>query len=83
MERDKGIHFEKQFIVPVVIDDTGEPHVIGPRFKQLNYKRLPGGKVTPEFVKELEEIVSVSVSPRTARGSYCNDRCCPRRGCGA
>ena len=25
LERDKGIHFEKQFIVPVVIDDTGEP----------------------------------------------------------
>ena len=60
LERDKGIHFEKQFIVPVVIDDTGEPHAVEPRFKQLNYKRLPGGKVTPEFVRELKEIVSVS-----------------------
>jgi hypothetical protein len=60
LERDKGIHYEKQFIVPVVIDDTSEPRAVESRFKQLNYKRLPAGKVTPEFVKELKEIVSAS-----------------------
>jgi len=60
LERDKGIYTEKQFIVPVVIDDIGEPLVVEPRFKQLNYRRLAGGKVTPEFVKELKEIVGES-----------------------
>ena len=60
LERAKGIHIEKQFIVPVVVDDIDEPLVVEPRFKQLNYRRLAGGKVTPEFVKDLTEIVSAS-----------------------
>jgi hypothetical protein len=60
LERDRGIFSGKQFIVPVVIDDTSELRAVEPRFKELNHKRLPGGKVTPEFVQELKEIVSGS-----------------------
>jgi hypothetical protein len=60
VERDKGIHFERQFIVPVLVDDTVEPWVVPPRFAHLNYTRLPGGKVTPTFVKDLSRIVSGS-----------------------
>ena len=55
VERDRGIHFERQFIVPVVVDDTAEPSVVPPRFAELNYTWLPGGKVTPTFVQELQE----------------------------
>jgi hypothetical protein len=60
LERDRGIHFARKFIVPVVVDDTAEPAVVPPRFSQLNYTWLPGGKVTPPFVRELKEIVSGS-----------------------
>jgi hypothetical protein len=60
VERDKGIHFTRKFIVPVVVDDTAEPAAVPPRFAQLNYTWLPGGKVTPGFAKELREIVSGS-----------------------
>ena len=58
VDRDRGIHFARKFIVPVVVDDTDEPSVVPPRFSQLNYTWLPGGKVTPLFVRELKEIVS-------------------------
>jgi hypothetical protein len=60
LERDRGIHFTRKFILPVVVDDTAEPSVVPPRFSQLNYTWLPGGKVTPPFVRELKEIVSGS-----------------------
>ncbi len=57
LERDKGIHFDRKFIVPVVVDDTAEPAVVPLRFAQLNYTWLPGGKVTPPFARELRDIV--------------------------
>jgi hypothetical protein len=60
VERDKGIHFERKFIVPVVVDETEEPCAVPPRFPQLNYTWLPGGKVTPVFVRDVKEIVSGS-----------------------
>jgi hypothetical protein len=60
VDRDKGIYYERKFIVPVVVDDTGEPAAVPPRFAQLNYTWLPGGKVTPIFVRELKEIVNGS-----------------------
>jgi hypothetical protein len=60
LERDRGIHFARKFIVPVVVDDTAEPSIVPPRFSQLNYTWLPGGKVTPPFVRELKEILSGS-----------------------
>jgi hypothetical protein len=60
VDRDKGIHFARKFIVPVVVDDTAEPTAVPPRFAQLNYTWLRGGKVTGRFVQELREIVSAS-----------------------
>jgi len=42
------------------VDDTAQPAVVPPRFAQLNYTWLPGGKVTPLFVRELKEIVNGS-----------------------
>jgi hypothetical protein len=60
LERDKGIHFERKFIVPVVVDDTAEPVAVPPRFAQLNYTWLPAGRVTPAFVRELKAIVGGS-----------------------
>ncbi len=60
LDRQRGIHFTRKFIVPIVVDDTAEPSLVPPRFSQLNYTWLPGGKVTPPFVRELRQIVSGS-----------------------
>jgi hypothetical protein len=57
LERDRGIHYERKFIVPVVVDDTAEPAAVPPRFAQLNYTWLPGGRVTPMFVRELRDVL--------------------------
>jgi hypothetical protein len=58
VERDRGIHFQRRFIVPVVIDDTAEPTAVPPRFAEINYTWLPGGRVTPGFVREVREIIA-------------------------
>jgi TIR domain/SIR2-like domain len=60
VDRDKGFHFGKKFIVPIVVDDTVMPDAVPLRFSELNYTWLPGGKVTPPFVQELRKIVSGS-----------------------
>lgn len=60
VERDRGIHHERRFIIPVVLDDLFEPSAVPLRFTQLNYTRLPGGRVSPAFVKELRQIVDFS-----------------------
>jgi hypothetical protein len=60
LERDRGIHFERRFIVPIVVDDTPDPAAVPPRFAQLNYTWLPGGRVTPLLVRQLENILRPS-----------------------
>ena len=61
LERDRGIHYERKFIVPVVVDDTVEPSAVPPRFAQLNYTWLPGGRVTPSLRdRELRAIINGS-----------------------
>jgi hypothetical protein len=60
VERERGFHHGRTFIVPVVVDDTREPSAVPPRFAQLNYTWLPGGRVSPLFVKELRHILSGS-----------------------
>jgi TIR domain/SIR2-like domain len=58
VERDKSIHFQKRFIVPVIIDDTRSPSAIPARFSELHYTCLPDGNVTPAFVAELKSLVA-------------------------
>jgi hypothetical protein len=58
LERDRGIHYARRFIVPVVVDNTEVPSAVPPRFEQLSYTWLPGGKVTAAFVRELKAILS-------------------------
>jgi hypothetical protein len=60
LERDRGIHSARKFIIPVVVDDTRDPTMVPPRFSELNYTRLPGGTVTPSFVEFLKDIVQGS-----------------------
>jgi hypothetical protein len=56
VDRDKGIHHTKRFILPVVVDNTLEPMAVPKRFSDLNYTWLPGGRVTPVFVRDVKAI---------------------------
>jgi hypothetical protein len=47
------------FILPVCIDDTYAANAQVPeRFKALHFTRLPGGEVSPEFARRLQELLS-------------------------
>ena len=61
----------RTFIVPIVIDDTGETEADVPEeFRRIQWTRLPGGAATPEFaaqVKRLLEPKKPSLKPELPR----------------
>ncbi len=59
LDRSRNIADGALFIVPVCIDDTQaiDAHVPD-RFKALHITRLPGGEVTPEFARHLQDFLS-------------------------
>jgi tetratricopeptide (TPR) repeat protein len=49
-ERAQGIASGVPFILPVIIDDTREPDALVPdRFRKVQWARMPGGAISPEF----------------------------------
>jgi hypothetical protein len=47
------------FILPVCVDDTDAGNAQVPeRFKALHFTRLPGGEVSPDFSRRLQELLS-------------------------
>jgi hypothetical protein len=62
VERDRGIHHTKSFIVPVVVDDTTSPKNLDAagRFAELHLLPLAEGEVTPEFIERMRQIVQRS-----------------------
>ncbi len=63
LERDRGIHHARRFILPVIVDDTLEPATVPRRFAELNYTWLPGGRVTPVFVRDVQGIIQNTRAP--------------------
>ena len=58
-ERSRGFASGVPFILPVVIDDTREPDALVPdRFRTVQWTRLPGGRVTPEFLNRFLKLWS-------------------------
>ena len=58
IERSYGIADSVPFILPVVIDDTGEySETVPERFRQAQWTRLPAGAVTAEFEARMVKIV--------------------------
>jgi TolB-like protein len=50
-ERSRGFASGVPFVLPVVIDETREPEALVPdRFRSVQWTRLPGGRVSPEFL---------------------------------
>jgi hypothetical protein len=53
LDREKGIFSGVPFIIPIVVDDTRDPHAVPSRFKDFHFSWLPGGEVSPEFARTL------------------------------
>jgi len=59
LDRARNIAEGALFVLPVSIDDTdaGAAHV-PERFRALHFTKLPGGEVTPEFARRLQDLLS-------------------------
>jgi len=59
IDRARNIAEGALFILPVCIDDTDVASAQVPdKFKALNFTRLPGGEVSPEFARRLQDFLS-------------------------
>ena len=59
IDRSRNIAEGALFILPVCIDDTDVAAAHVPdKFKALNFTRLSGGEVSPEFVRRLRDFLS-------------------------
>ena len=63
LDRDRRISTSTRFLIPVLIDDEiVKPSKVPERFAEIKYTTLPGGEVTPEFVKRIRDIVAQALS---------------------
>src|SRR4030095_15231301 len=59
IDRARNIAEGALFILPVVIDDTsGGDAQVPERFKAVHFTRLPGGEITPEVARRLQDLRS-------------------------
>jgi hypothetical protein len=59
IDRARNIAEGALFILPVCIDDTNVASAQVPdKFKALNFTRLPGGEVSPEFVRRVQDFLA-------------------------
>jgi hypothetical protein len=59
MDRTRNMADEAVFILPVCIDDTdGASASVPEKFKSVQFTRLPGGEVSPEFARRLQDLFS-------------------------
>jgi TolB-like protein len=64
VDRSHLISAHRAFLVPVVIDDTGddEEHVPD-KFRELQWTRLPAGKTPPEFGWRIQQLLAGQAPP--------------------
>lgn len=68
-ERTHHMADEKAFLVPVVIDSTGDREAIVPDlFRAMQWTRLPAGETPPAFVERVQRLLSPE-SPAATRSS--------------
>jgi len=71
IERAHHIARQKSFLVPVVVDNTGDAGALVPdEFRAVQWTRLPAGKAPPEFVTRIGQLLSgeASAAPTAAGG---------------
>jgi hypothetical protein len=58
---------QKPFLVPVVVDGTGDQEAFVPdAFRAVQWTRLPGGDTPPAFVERIKRLLSPELSPLSA-----------------
>jgi TolB-like protein/Flp pilus assembly protein TadD len=71
IERAHHMAEQKAFLVPVVVDGTGDQEAFVPdEFRQVQWTRLPAGETPPEFVTRVRKLLSGESGPlpRMIRG---------------
>jgi len=59
IDRARNIAEGALFILPVCVDDTdGGKAQVPDRFKTVHFTRLPGGELTPEFARRMQDLLS-------------------------
>jgi hypothetical protein len=59
IDRTRNMADEAVFILPVCVDDTeGASASVPDKFKSVHFTRLPGGEVSPEFARRLQDLLS-------------------------
>ena len=67
VDRSHLIMVNKAFLVPVVVDDTGDDDENVPeKFREVQWTRLPGGEAPPEFVARIKRLLATE-PPITAQ----------------
>jgi TolB-like protein len=84
VERSHLIMANKAFLLPVVIDDTGDDDENVPdKFREVQWARLPGGETPPAFVERVKrllsgEMASVQERPRSTGSAIASTVPVPR-----
>jgi TolB-like protein/Flp pilus assembly protein TadD len=64
VERAHHMAEQKAFLVPVVIDGTGDQEAFVPsEFREVQWTRLPAGETPPEFVTRIKKLLSGESAP--------------------
>jgi TolB-like protein len=67
IERTHHMAEQKPFLVPVVVDGTGDQEAFVPdAFRVVQWTHLPGGETPPAFVERIKRLLSPELSPLTA-----------------
>jgi TolB-like protein len=64
IERTHHMAEQKAFLVPVVVDGTGDQEALVPdAFREVQWTRLPAGETPPEFVTRIQKLLSGESGP--------------------
>jgi TolB-like protein/Tfp pilus assembly protein PilF len=64
IDRSHDMAEQKAFLVPVVIDGTGDREALVPdEFRAVQWTRLPAGETPPEFVTRIQKLLSGESAP--------------------
>jgi hypothetical protein len=64
VDRSHLIMANKAFLLPVVVDDTGDDDEHVPdKFRELQWTRLPAGETPPTFVQRVQHLLSDEMAP--------------------
>jgi TolB-like protein/tetratricopeptide (TPR) repeat protein len=67
IDRTHDMAEQKPFLVPVVVDGTGDQEAFVPdAFRAVQWTRLPGGETPPAFVERITRLLSPELSPMSA-----------------